>query len=184
MVGFTFIFVVLNFSNQMYKIGKTNSVSNVAVNNPPITTVAKGFCTSPPAPWDNAIGKKPSEATKAVIITGRNRSVVPMITICFKSVIPSFFKALNSAINTIPFKTATPKSAIKPTAAEILNGMPRNQSAKIPPIADNGIAVKIKLACFIEPKAKNNNININNNDTGTAMPNRSLAAIKFSKVPP
>ena len=50
MVGFTFIFIVLNFSNQMYKMGKTNKVNNVAVNKPPITTVANGFCTSPPAP--------------------------------------------------------------------------------------------------------------------------------------
>jgi hypothetical protein len=34
----------------IYSIGSTNSVRNVAVTKPPITTVAKGFCTSAPAP--------------------------------------------------------------------------------------------------------------------------------------
>ena len=36
---------------------------------PPITTVAKGRCTSAPAPTLNAIGIKPKLATKAVIHT-------------------------------------------------------------------------------------------------------------------
>ena len=31
---------------------------------------------------------------------------------------------------TRPFSTATPESAMKPTAAEIENGMPRSQSAR------------------------------------------------------
>ena len=44
----------------------------MAVISPPITTVASGFCTSAPAEVDNAIGRKPREATAAVIITGRN----------------------------------------------------------------------------------------------------------------
>jgi hypothetical protein len=60
----------------------------------------------------NAIGKNPSEATKAVIKTGRKRTLVPIKTIRCKSVIPSDFSWLNSEINTIPFKTATPKRAI------------------------------------------------------------------------
>ena len=38
------------FSNNTYKIGNTIRVRNVALNKPPITTVAKGFCTSAPAP--------------------------------------------------------------------------------------------------------------------------------------
>ena len=38
--------------------------------------VAK-VCTSAPADWDRAIGKKPSEATVAVISTGRRRTCVP-----------------------------------------------------------------------------------------------------------
>lgn len=36
---------------------------------PPITTVAKGRCTSAPSPELTAIGRKPNEATKAVIKT-------------------------------------------------------------------------------------------------------------------
>ena len=40
----------------------------------------------------------------------------------------------------MPFNTATPKRAINPTPAEILNGISLNQSNKIPPTADNGIA--------------------------------------------
>jgi hypothetical protein len=42
----------------IYSKGSTNSVRKVAVINPPITTVANGFCTSAPAPVLNAIGKK------------------------------------------------------------------------------------------------------------------------------
>lgn len=39
---------------------------------PPITTVAKGLCTSAPSPCDKAIGKNPNDATSAVINTGRS----------------------------------------------------------------------------------------------------------------
>ena len=35
-----------------------------------MTTVASGFCTSAPAEFDKAIGRKPSEATAAVSSTG------------------------------------------------------------------------------------------------------------------
>ena len=110
------------------------------MSNPPITTVASGRCTSAPAPLLIAIGKKPSEATKPVISTGRNLIFVPINTIFFKSCQPSLFNRLNSAIKTIPFKTATPNNAIKPTPADILNGIPRKAKAKIPPTADRGMA--------------------------------------------
>ena len=55
-------------------------------------------------------------------------------------------------MRTIPFKTATPKRAIKPTPADILKGIPLSSKANTPPIADIGIAVKIKIASLIEPK--------------------------------
>ena len=42
-----------------------------------MTTVAIGFCTSAPVPVAIAIGTKPSEATSAVIATGRSRSSAP-----------------------------------------------------------------------------------------------------------
>ena len=41
----------------------------------------------------------------------------------------------------MPFKTATPNKAIKPTPADILNGISLILNAIIPPMADNGIAV-------------------------------------------
>ena len=44
---------------------------------PPITTVASGLCTSAPVPVAMAIGTKPSEATNAVIKTGRRRVSAP-----------------------------------------------------------------------------------------------------------
>ena len=45
-------------------------VSSVDVVMPPMTTLARGRCTSAPAPWERAIGTKPRAATRAVIITG------------------------------------------------------------------------------------------------------------------
>ena len=39
---------------------------------------------------------------------------------------------------TRPFSTATPESAMKPTAAEIENGMPRSHSARMPPVSASG----------------------------------------------
>ena len=40
---------------------------------PPMTTVAKGRCTSAPADVATAIGTKPNEATRPVRNTGRNK---------------------------------------------------------------------------------------------------------------
>ena len=48
----------------------------VEIMSPPITTVAKGFCTSPPAPVLMAIGIKPKAGTKAVINTALNLDFV------------------------------------------------------------------------------------------------------------
>ena len=45
-----FVLFALNFVTCTYNTGKTNKVNNVASNNPPITTEAKGRCTSAPAP--------------------------------------------------------------------------------------------------------------------------------------
>ena len=53
------------------------SVSSVALTRPPMTTVASGFCTSAPVPVASAIGTKPSEATSAVMSTGRSRVSAP-----------------------------------------------------------------------------------------------------------
>ena len=53
---------------------------------------------------------------------------------------------------TRPFSTATPDSAMKPTAAEIENGMPRSHSAAMPPVSASGTALKTSSASRGEPK--------------------------------
>ena len=45
---------------------------------PPMTTVANGRWTSAPVPVAIAIGTKPSDATRAVAMTGRNRVIDPL----------------------------------------------------------------------------------------------------------
>ena len=54
-----------------------------------MTTVASGRCTSAPAEVDSAIGRKPSEATVAVISTGRRRTSVPRNRRAARPVVPS-----------------------------------------------------------------------------------------------
>ena len=82
--------------NSKYSSGSTISVSKVAVSKPPMTTVAKGFCTSAPAPFENAIGKKPKLATVAVIKTGRNRKIVPCLMRSIGSLIELIFLILET----------------------------------------------------------------------------------------
>ena len=112
--------------------------------------------------------------------SSKNRTLVPINTMRIELEYPIFFKELNSEIKTIPFKTATPKSAMNPTPAEILNGMPLIHKAKTPPIAENGIAEKISKQCLILLNAKNNITKINNKATGTAICNLLTACSKFS----
>src|SRR5258708_8342394 len=54
-----------------YSKGSTKSVRIVEDRIPPITTVARGRCTSAPVPVAMAMGTNPSEATRAVIKTDR-----------------------------------------------------------------------------------------------------------------
>ena len=67
---------------------------------------------------------------------------------------------------------------MNPIPAEILKGIPRNDKAKTPPIADNGMAVKISNACLKLLNVKNNKIMINPKAIGNAMDNRLLASTK------
>lgn len=60
------------FRNNTQSAGSTSKVSMVDETMPPMTTVASGRCTSAPAPVATAIGTKSSEATSAVMSTGRN----------------------------------------------------------------------------------------------------------------
>ena len=55
-------------------MGTTTFVITVAVNNPQITTMARGFCTSEPRPVAIRNGASPSTVAAKVISTGRNRA--------------------------------------------------------------------------------------------------------------
>src|SRR5581483_10262421 len=67
-------------STQSYKTGSKTSFKNVDVSNPPMTTIARGRCTSAPAPVAIAIGTNPRLATSAVIKIGRSRVSEPSNT--------------------------------------------------------------------------------------------------------
>jgi hypothetical protein len=87
-------------------------------------------------------------------------------------------------MSTMPLSTATPKSAMKPTPALMLKGMPRSQSASTPPTAANGTALKISRALRVLLNARNSRKKISNRATGTATPSRAVASCRFWKVPP
>ena len=170
--------------NKEYITGKTINVSRVEVINPPITTVANGRCTSAPAPVETAIGKKPKAAAEAVNKTARNLSWAPFIIRLSLFSIPFSRNSLKCSIRTIPFKTAIPNRAIKPTPAEILKGIPRIHNKRTPPTAAKGIAENIIKASLKVPKAKYNRIKIRTSAMGTAIFRREVALCRFSNCPP
>ena len=129
------------FSSKAYNKGTTSKVSSVAVNSPPMTTVAKGRCTSAPADPDTAMGRKPNMAAVAVRRMGRMRSCVPLMILRLMLFIPSFFNELKRLMSTRPLSTATPKRTMKPTPAEMEKGMPRNSKANTPPTVASGTAM-------------------------------------------
>ena len=87
-------------------------------------------------------------------------------------------------ISTIPLSTATPNNAIKPTPAEILNGIPLINKAKTPPMALIGMAVNISAASFMELKVKYSIKKMRSNARGTTTISLEDAFCKFSNVPP
>ena len=48
-------------------------VRTARISDPPMTTIASGFCVCAPMPFDSAAGKRPSMATSVVMRHGRNR---------------------------------------------------------------------------------------------------------------
>lgn len=54
------------------KLGNTISNKGIAIKNPPMTAIAKGWCNSEPVPIPIANGKSAIIAPKAVINFGRN----------------------------------------------------------------------------------------------------------------
>ena len=72
-----------------------------------MTTVASGFCTSAPAPVASAIGTKPSEATSAVITTGRSLASAPALAASARFT-PSAINCWIDVTITSPLSTAIP----------------------------------------------------------------------------
>ena len=102
----------------------------------------KGSGGGVPALVEIAIGRKPRLATSAVVRTGRSRSIAPSRA-ASGDTSPACRRSTMVLTSTTPFRTAMPQRAIKPTAAEILNGKSRSHSASTPPVAAKGMFTKI-----------------------------------------
>ena len=85
---------------------------------------------------------------------------------------------------TRPLSTATPDKAMKPTPAEIDNGIPRKASAMTPPVSASGTPLNTIAASLAEPKAMKSNAKMRASVTGTTTARRWLAEINCSNVPP
>src|SRR6056297_256227 len=132
-------------ANQRYTAGRTSSVSNVDVIRPPTTTAASGRCTFEPIPSASNSGTRPRIATEAVIRTGRRRRSAPTRTASSISR-PRARSSLMYETITTPLSTATPNTAMKPTAPGTDRYSPEIQSAKMPPVIANGTFRKISAA--------------------------------------
>src|SRR5690625_3974594 len=163
--------------------GSTSRVSAVAVSNPPITTVARGFCTSAPAPVAMAIGMKPTMATSAVVRTARRRLAAPAAAASIgKS--PALRRSRIACISTKPLSVATPDTAIKPTAADTEKGIPRISKASAPPTKARGTQANTRPASLMLPRARNSSTPINAKTNGTTTISRCSARWRFSNWPP
>ena len=80
---------------------------------------------------------------------------------------PSSRSWLMNVTITSPFSTATPERAMKPTAAEIENGMPRSHRATMPPVSASGTPVNTSSAYLTELKVLNSSRKIRKKQSGT-----------------
>ncbi len=151
---------------------------------PPMTTLARGRWTSAPAPWERAIGTKPRAATRAVIMTGFSRVAAPRRIDARSSRWPSSRSRLMAAIITMPFRTATPKSAMKPTEAERLRLRPRIQRAAMPPTSAKGTLRMTSAAWRTRPKVRKSSRKMIASEAGITTMSRRVARCWFSNCPP
>ena len=77
-----------------------------------------------------------------------------------------------------------PNRAMKPTPAEMENGMPRIQRARMPPVVAIGTFKKINSANLPDLNVMYSNEPIKNSASGTATVNRPVASCRFLKLPP
>ena len=83
----------------------------------------------------------------------------------------------------MPSITAMPNSAMKPIAADTLNGMPNTTSPTTPPKIAIGITLIASSVSVSEPKLNHNNIAISARLIGTTMDNRRMASCKLPNSP-
>ncbi len=86
-------------------------------------------------------------------------------------------------IITRPLSTATPDSAMKPTAAEIDSGMPRIHSATMPPVSANGMPVNTSRPSFRLPNIANSSTNTSSSATGTTICSRCRGRLQVLELP-
>src|SRR5436305_1188805 len=132
--------------------GRTSSVRMVAAIRPPITVVAKGFCTSAPVPCASAIGTKPIAGTNPVMTTARILSAMPL-RIASAIGAPFSIRSRIAVITTSPFSTATPARQMNPTAADTEKAMPVSASVNTPPASPKGTAKNTAPARANPPNA-------------------------------
>jgi hypothetical protein len=117
----------------------------------------------------------------APLITGLSRDSL-LRTAVSKSA-PSDRCRLIVDTSTNPFNTATPDNAMKPTPAEIENGISRTHRASTPPTAASGTPVNIKIASLTDEYVQYNSPKINSNAMAMTIASRprSLHILKPAK---
>ena len=83
----------------------------------------------------------------------------------------------------MPSITAMPNSAMKPIAADTLNGMPVTNSPSTPPKIAIGITLIASSVSTIEPKLKNSNTPISARLIGTTIDSRLIASCRLPNSP-
>src|SRR4029077_7582596 len=105
-----------------YSTGLTKKPRKNRESKPATITMAKGFCVSEPMPVESAAGRRPRQATSAVIMIGRRRSseasrVAVRISL-FSSRSLLIYETRITAVS-----TETPISASSPSTEETLKGV-------------------------------------------------------------
>ena len=94
-------------------------------------------------------------------------------------VLKGFFNSsvwMNATI-TRPFNTAMPERAMKPTAAEIENGIPRESSARMPPVSAKGTPEKMIAASLNDRSAMISSPMMRHSVSGTTTARRLAAEL-------
>ena len=83
----------------------------------------------------------------------------------------------------MPSITAMPNSAMKPIAAETLNGMPASSSPTTPPKIAIGITLIASKVSISEPKFSHSNRPIKARLIGTTIDSREIASCRLPNSP-